>query len=231
MMLPYQLVLPFKRQPNYREDSWIQDSCNQEATQWIQRWPDWPRPRIICLYGETGSGKTHLSQIWLARTRGQVLSAQQTGHSSPYTLLKDNANVLLEKADTLMDEEWLFHFYNYLQETQKYALLTAHKPPSQWGVRLPDLYSRLQTIIAIEITRPEEKALHAIMLNQFQQRGLNVKPEVVDYVLKHCERSFAAVTAWVQKLDHLAASQGRSITIPLIRNALGEDGGGIIMPQ
>ncbi|NBT85639.1 MAG: DnaA regulatory inactivator Hda, partial [Alphaproteobacteria bacterium] len=38
--------------------------------------------------------------------------------------------------------------------------------------------------------------------------------------LKHIERSFGAVNAWVNKLDRYAAVHHRTITIPLIRELL-----------
>jgi len=55
------LVLPHAEAMGV-DDFQVTDS-NHEAVAWIERWPEWPsRGLIIC--GPTGSGKTHLLNLW-----------------------------------------------------------------------------------------------------------------------------------------------------------------------
>ncbi len=219
--VPHQLILPFQRQPEYSQESWINDACNQEAVQWVQRWPEWPYPRIVCLYGAEGSGKTHLSHLWKSRTEAFFLSPEKAVSLMAWEWVRPGGALVLENADRIQDETWLFHFYNALQQSEKTsALLTARTPPSQWPITLPDLRSRLQTLLTAEIRRPDDQTLFAVMSKQFHERGLTVKPEVLEYLLKYCERSFAGIQEWVDRLDRKAASQGRAVTIPLIREIL-----------
>ncbi len=219
-----QLILPLTIHTDFSRQAWIEDVSNQEATAWIDRWPDWPPPRILCVYGEQGSGKTHLAHLWANQVNGLYLKAAQAAEQSPYEAFHQRQPIVLDEMESLTNQEWLFHFYNFIQDNQGYALLLANNPPSQWSVTLPDLASRLQTVISVQIHRPDESALKTIMIKQFRDHGLIVKPEAVDYLLKQCERSFAAVNRWVVKLDRVAATKGRSITIPLIREILIQEG-------
>ncbi|RZI45353.1 HdaA/DnaA family protein [Candidatus Finniella inopinata] len=212
-----QLILPLAPSTNFSRQAWIQDASNQQAAAWVNQWPDWPAPRIVCVHGEEGSGKTHLAHLWADQAKGVHMDATQAAEKSPYETFTTKQPIALDDVEAVADQEWLFHFYNFIQDTGGSALLLATTPPSRWGVTLPDLSSRLQTIISVEILRPDEHALKAIMIKQFRDRGLIVKPEVVDYLLKLSERSFAQTNRWVLELDRVAATKGRSITIPLIR--------------
>lgn len=219
-----QLILPLAVQSDFSRQAWIEDASNQEATAWITQWPDWPWPRLLCVYGEQGSGKTHLAHLWANQAKGLYLKADQACHQSPYEAFRLRQPIVLDNMESLTNQEWLFHFYNFIQDNQSSALLIANSPPSQWPVTLPDLASRLQTVISVQIHRPDELTLRTIMIKQFRDRGLLVKQEAVDYLLKQCERSFSAVNKWVVILDRAAAVKGRSITIPLIREMLSQQG-------
>ena len=47
---------------------------------------------------------------------------------------------------------------------------------------------------------------------------------MIDYLLPRMERSFAAAERLVARLDALALEQGRAVTAPLARLALGAEG-------
>jgi chromosomal replication initiation ATPase DnaA len=43
---------------------------------------------------------------------------------------------------------------------------------------------------------------------------------VVDYLLRHIERSFAAAADIAQRLDSAALAEGRAITVPLAKRVM-----------
>src|SRR3546814_4523758 len=57
------------------EDFLVADS-NAEAVGWLDRWPDWPAPALV-IHGPAGCGKTHLTQVWRARSRAVPLAAEE----------------------------------------------------------------------------------------------------------------------------------------------------------
>jgi len=99
-------------------------------------------------------------------------------------------------------------------------LLTARTAPARWPVALPDLASRLAQLNVAKLTQPDDMLLSAITAKQFLDRQLNVKPEVVTFITRRIDRSFAAISATVDLLDRAALGQGRAITIPFVRDTL-----------
>jgi len=228
-----QIVLPIESLGVYSRPSWIEDGSNLQSTALIDKWPDWPRPRIVCINGGKSCGKTHLSHIWVQKTGAFYLDlatfgVEKINKLTPYVFFMDqlqvvnkyNSCIAIDGVDHMKDEEWLFHFYNFTQEHKVDVLLTSTNPPSRWGVGLPDLSSRLATVISTTIEIPTDETLARVILKQFNDLGLIVEPKAVDYLIKHCDRSFGAVYKIVKSLNEVAACENRAITIPFIRDAL-----------
>src|SRR5690606_30401517 len=108
----------------------------------LERWPDWPSPGVV-LAGPAGSGKSHLASIWradsgAAQIPGGMLDASAMDRAG-------RGPVLIDDIDARpIDEVGLFHLINAVREAGTSLLLTARRFPSAWGVRLPDLSSRLK---------------------------------------------------------------------------------------
>lgn len=221
--LMQQLLLPFNTPLIYTRASWVTGACNQEAMQWVDSWSkDTP---FLCVYGEEGSGKTHLAHIWQEKTKALYWDAQILEISSPYEMIGCARAIALDNADLLVKDhsEWLFHLYNCAKEKKMSLLLTAKTPPTQWQTPLSDLKSRLSTLVSVELGQPNDALLTDIIKKQFSERGLRTSAETIDYLLKHIERSFTAIKVWVDKLDYHAAVSHRTVTIPLVRGLLGEE--------
>jgi chromosomal replication initiation ATPase DnaA len=185
-----------------REDFWVSPS-NERAVAWVDRWPEWPTP-VLILYGPAAAGKSHLLQVWKARSNGWTV---------------DDVDRLIGDRDK---EEELFHRYNRLKEDGQTALMTAQTPPSQWNFVIPDLRSRLVAQSAVEIDLPDDGLLRALIVKHLSDRQLSTSPEVVNYILMRVERSFSAVQDVIGKADKLALSRKKPITVPLLREALGD---------
>ena len=65
------------------------------------------------------------------------------------------------------------------------------------------------------LSRPE------VLLKLFADRQLRIGPEIVSFLLPRMERSFDAVRALVAAIDGAALSGQRPVTIPLLRQVLG----------
>src|SRR5690606_34361507 len=66
-IMPDQLSLGLTLPVSYAREDFLVAPGNAAALAWIDRWPDWPNG-VLILYGQAGSGKTHLAQIWASRT-------------------------------------------------------------------------------------------------------------------------------------------------------------------
>ncbi len=207
MSLPLPVVLD--------EDNFYVNNSNRDAYQWVTNWPNWPAHALV-LYGDNGSGKTHLGHIWARQSRASVLTL-------PAPLRPDTmqGNWLIEGIDTFTDERALLHLLNYSKEKKTFLLLTAHVPPAQLSFMLPDLTSRLLALPCAGIAPPDDEALAAVMRKQFTDRQLKVSDDVIAFLLPRMERSFARVGELVATLDNEALVQRKELTVPFLKKLLG----------
>lgn len=193
-------------------------ACNEAAIGWLDRWPDWPGP-ALALYGRASSGKTHLGEVWRARS-GAVLIAPLVLTSASVPQLLDVAQAAVVDDADQAEEEALLHLYNLLAERRGHLLLAAREPPSRWGIKLADLRSRLLASPAVELAPPDEGVLGAVLVKMFADRQLAVSEDVIAYLLVQLERSFAAAAEAVAALDTESLAEGRAVTVPLTRQVL-----------
>ena len=212
-----QTSLPFMPEPSYRPEDFMTAAENEEAWQWVQGWPDWPG-RISAIYGPQGSGKTHLGHIWREKTQAAMLDPQRLGTVTSEELLHSSDCWLLDGLeDFLQQEEAFFHLYNSARERQCWLLCLARTHPAKQPVGLPDLRSRLSAIPAVTLREPDDALLEAVLAKQLADRQLRVPPEVMTFLTRRMERSFAAVGQVVSQLDQLSWQEKRRITLPLAR--------------
>ena len=211
-----QLRLCFEHTPASGAEDFMPGSSNREALAWLARWPDWPGPALL-LHGPPGCGKSHLARIWLERTGGGWLAHAGLATADPC----QRRTWVLDDAEPVGDETALLSFYNRLRERGGHLLLTARRPVGAWTLRLPDLASRLRATPAVAIGPPDDALLGAVLLKLFADRQLVVSEAVIEYLVRHMERSFDAAQATVAGLDAASLRQRRPITVALARSLLG----------
>ena len=209
-----------------RED-FLVAPCNEAAVAWLDRWPDWSGPALV-IHGPSGSGKSHLAEVWRRRSGAEVVDAASLAHAAPGGGQAAAALVLdgLGGLGGPIDERALLHTYNSVAERGGHLLLTALAPPARWPLALPDLVSRLRVAPSVALGLPDDALLAALMLKLFADRQIAVAPEVPAYVVPRIERTFEAAASLVERLDRAALAEGRPVTVPLVRAvlALGESG-------
>lgn len=194
-------------------------NANRAALGWMNRWPDWPG-RGLVLHGPSGSGKTHLAHLWRERAAAALIVGADLGPDAIARVLAGAAvNVALDDADHA-PEAGLLHLYNVCAERGGSLLVVAHQAPGTWPIALPDLASRLRALPAAAIGAPDDALLAAVLVKHLADRQLSVKPEVIGYLTRRMERSFAAAAAFAAALDRLQLREGGPITIPLVRRVL-----------
>lgn len=208
-----QYALPFLT-PEYNATNhdFITSLCNIEAYKAINNYTNWPSGRILIL-GEEGSGKTHLSKIWLQNTNAYKF--ESFFQNNLYNL-KSNF-LLAEDIDSNYSELDLFHIINYCSTENVSILLTARQLPN---FNLNDLRSRINATHKILIKQPDEE-LMAILLNKyFIAQQIDVEPETIEYISSRIERSFYTVKQTAFKLDHASFKYKKAITIPFVKHIL-----------
>lgn len=209
-----QLPLGFSPLSAMTEADFVPTEGNQEALAWINRWPEWPAHGLI-LYGPKDSGKTHLAHIWAAKTGAQFI-AQPSLDMGDRLVIEDADKAIVGS----IAEEMMFHLLNQLKDRGGHILLTATQAPVRWTIPLPDLRSRLLALPTAHIDPPDDAALFAVISKLFADRQIRVTADIVDYLVRRIERSYAAAMAAVAACDAAALATGRAITLPLVREVL-----------
>ena len=197
-------------------DDLVVSHVNRDAVDFIESWPDWPVP-IVILAGPIGVGKSHLAAIWAYLAEATFLPP------SGELKLKPNCppNVVVEDIGPgNFDETALFHLINSVRSSKGSLLLTSRDWPGNWGMKLPDLTSRMKLARLIELNEPDDQFLIAVMTKLFADRQLDVDGSVIDYMVLRMERSLGCAQSLVEILDELSMAQQRSITKPLAAEAL-----------
>ena len=203
-----QLALDFpSRQAFGRTNFWVAP-CNQEAIAWIDKYPAWPMHALL-IYGEAGSGKTHLAAIF----------SQERIEAKDLTedFLPQSDKVVVENLEELQDEKALFHLFNRMQEQNGGLLMTARKVPQ---FNLPDLQSRIGMTPKAEIKMPDEQTISSVCAKMFADKQALVEPAVLMYIATRVPRSFDVVRKVVNTADELSLANGRKITIYLVKEAI-----------
>ena len=222
--LSTQLPLDLALEPNYGREDFLVGPSNEQAFELIDLWPAWPE-RLVILCGPEGSGKSHLAHVWANQAGAALLPAARLADRAPDALL-DAGALALENCDSApADEARLFHLINAIRERGGSLLLTARTRPDLWGVKTPDLLSRLRLAPVVEIAPPDDALLRALLVKQFLDRQLVIDTSVVEYLLPRIERSFAGVARIVAVLDREALALGRRITRPIAAQILERQAG------
>ena len=210
-----QLAIDLPHRPAYGRADFLASECNAAALDWIERWPDWPRP-VLVLHGAAGSGKTHLAHLWRQHSGGVLVAGEAV--SEPDALARYGA-VAVDDAERA-PERSLLHLYNCIVEAGASLLVIAHEAPANWPIGLPDLASRVRAAPAIAIAPPDDALLAALLVKQFADRQVQVAPAVISYLVRRMERSCAAAGALADRLDREALAAGQPITLALARRVL-----------
>jgi chromosomal replication initiation ATPase DnaA len=198
--------------------AFVAASANAAALDWIERWPDWPAT-ALALWGPAGAGKSHLARIWRERAYATQIAPDAVRDDALPDLLGAADAVLIDDADGAAEEP-LLHLFNMLAERGGHLLIVARAPPARWGMRLPDLRSRLLACPVVAVAAPDEDLIAALLVKLFADRRLSVSRELVAFLSRRLERRFQAAQDAVADLDRAAASEQRPITVPLARRVL-----------
>jgi DnaA family protein len=154
--------------------------------------------KFIYLWGESGSGKSHL-----------LSACEAIG-------MKVVDNVHLLNNDAQID---LFNTYNQLKENGDILITAGLHAPTQMGLR-DDLATRLAwgLVYQLEPLNDAEKAL--ALQNHAAERGIRLPTEVVYYCLRYLRRDLSTLMATLDALDEWSLTTKKPVTVPLLRQLL-----------
>ncbi|MCC5960865.1 MAG: chromosomal replication initiator DnaA [Rhodobacteraceae bacterium] len=223
-----QINLPLDLPASYSRADFVPAPCNAHALQMITQ-GGWPAGKLV-LTGPEGAGKTHLLHVWAAEHDAALLRAQHLD-GADLPALAERGNVALDDAHQIAGqpelEAALFHLHNLLAASGGQVLLGARAPVRDWGLRLPDLASRLQAAAHVGLAAPDDALLAAVLTKLFADRQVSVPDTLIPYLLPRMERSLGGALHIVALLDAAALARKK----PISRNLAAEILNGLSDPE
>jgi len=178
--------------------------------------------RVVYLFGEPGSGKTHL-------LRAAVREAETLGHTALYVGAPHAALTVLPDCDVLAVDDIerldivsqlaLFDAYN-AQRAGRGRLFGAGTQPAAELLLREDLRTRLGSGLSLRLAPLNDEEKAAALTWHAARRSLKLAPEIIVYVLTHCSRDMGTQVAVLDALDRHSLEHKRPVTLPLLREAL-----------
>jgi chromosomal replication initiation ATPase DnaA len=208
-----QFILPFNPQETYCPEDFIVSESNKHAFNIITSWPDnWgrpPYPKSLILYAPVSSGKTYLAKIWQKKSAGLFCSL-----TTDISEIDNNQAFIIESPEK-WDEQKLFHFFNLINEKNKYLLMTTSSSPLRFTLK--DLDSRIKSILTIGIDPIDNMLMQSLLFKYFSKNSIEVKPQVIQFLLAHLPRNFDSIRSAVIKINQYALEKKRPISIQVIK--------------
>lgn len=214
-----QLSLDLGHRPAFGRDDLLVTPVNRHAVAWVDRWPEWPG-HVLAIFGPAGCGKSHLAQVFAFKAKAHVIVAATLQSAAVAALLDAHSYFVIEDGESLQDQRALLHLLNAVKEKGGHVLLTSRVPPARWDVGLADLQSRISAVQAVGIDAPDDATMEAVLVKLFADRQIAVEPDVVAFLVRRIDRTFASARDVVARADQAALAGKRALTIPLLKQVL-----------
>jgi DnaA-homolog protein len=180
-------------------------------------------PKIVYLWGVSGSGKTHLAQSAAANSHTLIASAAALGGALDQLTqptFKNEVGFIVDNVERLSDVEQvgLFNLINLVSQPTYtgQVLVTGNTAPRDLPLR-PELASRLGSGLAFQLVPLTELERADALRAHANARGFNLRADVIAYLLRHTRRDMASLMTFLDAIDQYSLETGREITLPLLR--------------
>jgi len=174
---------------------------------------------LLLIWGEAGSGKSHLLKALGSNTSAQLLT-----RASPLVAFNWSANhslYLIDDCDQLNPEQQqaLFNLINQVRENSGTLIASAKQAPLQLALR-EDLRTRLGWGLVYQVHGLSDEEKMDALTKSAASRGLSLSAGVLPYLLTHFRRDMQSLSTMLDALDRYSLETQRPITLPLLRELL-----------
>lgn len=179
------------------------------------------------LWGEPGSGKTHLLQAvrHALREQGNGVGWLDPSVAEPPEFDENWAAVVMDDVhlySTALQAtafNWFVNAISPASGSQRWVLAAGNLPPADLPLR-DDLRSRLGWGHVFQLQLLGEAERRAVLRQEADARGVFLGDEVMDYMLNRFSRDLGSLMQLLDQLDAFALRTQRAITIPLLKTML-----------
>jgi DnaA family protein len=171
--------------------------------------------RSIYLWGDEGSGKSHLLQACAnaAQSVRAVYACGSVPGIADVVAVDD-----VERLDNAAQIE-LFDLYNRMRDSGGLLLVGGNASPLHLNLR-DDLRTRLGWGLVYQVHGLSEEEKAQALRQHAQSRGFALPPEVVQYLLRHGRRDLPSLMATLDALDEHSLRLHRAPSVPLLKDVM-----------
>ncbi|OIR15489.1 DnaA regulatory inactivator Hda [mine drainage metagenome] len=176
--------------------------------------------RGLYIWGETGSGKSHLLQAVVEQARASGLTALYARGEVP-----DAAQVVAIDDVERLDEGRqidLFALYNRVRESGGMLVASGMQAPAFLSLR-DDLRTRLGWGLVYQVHALSDTEKAQALQQHARARGFELPNEVTSYLLRHGRRDLPALLATLDALDEHCLRLKRAASVPLLKEVMRGD--------
>ncbi len=213
-----QQLFNFKFTKSFDKNDFFVSDSNFYAYNLLDSWPNWEK-RMINIYGERYSGKTHLIEIFLKKNKGLVIDLKNLNN---YNLdeLRFNENIIIDNITDEFDENTFYSFIDTIEKYNKFLILTSNKSLNELNIKLDDLKSRLKNCLFAEIQKPDDILIQALITKNLADCQITLDSKLIDFISKRITRSYTEIREFVCTIDEISLKKKKSIDLKIIKEIL-----------
>ena len=220
-----QLALPLSFKTLQNRENFILSESNKSAVKLIEKSKSWQINTNInsipaaLIYGPSGCGKTHLSHIYQQSNHSLFLSSIV---SQNIRLAEKNKSFILDDfiPGNNYPSETVMHFLNEVKYNSGSVLILSKKSAHEMDWGLPDLNSRLRSLVTCKIELPDDILLYTLLIKYADEKKIILNDKQCIYILDRVERNFETIIKVIDHLDRFSLETKKKITLNMIKNII-----------
>lgn len=238
-------IVPSQLNTTYTFENYVEGDCNRLARSAglaVANKPGTTAFNPLMVYGGVGLGKTHLVQaignhIKATNTEKFVLYVSAEKFTNQFieslqrnavqdfanfyllvdVLILDDVQFLANKGKT---QEMFFHIFNHLHQGGRQIVMTSDRPPRELSGLEDRLLSRFKWGLTADVQSPDFETRIAIIQNKAQQDGMEIAPQVVEYLAHSVPTNVRELEGVLTTLLAQSVLTRRDIDLEMAKQAL-----------
>jgi DnaA family protein len=173
--------------------------------------------RCFYLWGEAGSGKSHL----LRASVSAAALAQKSAIYAAANVPECSDVVAVDDVESLDGTKQiaLFDLYNRTRDSNGMLLVSGTQSPLHLNLRA-DLRTRLGWGLVYQVHGLSDEEKAQALAQHAQTKGFSLPPEVTQYLLRHGRRDLPSLMMVLDELDLLSLRLHRAPSVPLLKQIM-----------
>lgn len=196
----------------------------------------------LFLYGDSGLGKTHLSQaigikvkekfpektvlyVNANKFQTQFVESVRNNNKNDFLHFYQMIDVLIiddvhEFAGKEKTQDIFFHIFNHLHQSGKQLILTSDKAPVEMQGMEQRLLSRFKWGLSADLQSPDYETRMAILRQKIYHDGIDISEEVIEYIASHITSNIRELEGALISLLAQSTLNKKEITLELAKQMI-----------